>query len=155
MPGVKGRSGGKNAKTTAQHKRDGSYRADRHAKRADSSSNLSALRKPAGLSEIQSELWDAVATTLPPGVLGSIDATGMLGLVRWYELYHRTMQTVESNPTDTQAMKQAKTAWDSFWRVASEFGIGPSNRARLKAPVDPGGEDDPFQSLLSRLSGTN
>jgi hypothetical protein len=100
-------------------------------------------------------LWDAVITTLPPGILGSIDTPGMYGLVRWYSMYLRTMSLVEAEPTDMQAMKQAKIAWDSFWRVASEFGIGPSNRARLKVPIDPGSSDDPFQSLLSRLSGLN
>ncbi len=154
MPGVKGRSGRKR-KSTAQHKADGSYRADRHADRADQICELSPLKKPEGLSPLQSSLWDAVLNTLPPGLVGTIDAPGMMGLVRWYEVYDRAMRLVEQDATDTIAMKQAKTAWDSFWKCASEFGIGPSNRARLKVPLDPQSDDDPFHSLLSRMSGNN
>lgn len=151
MPGVKGRSGRKR-KPAAVAKADGSFKEYRHGDRLDVAPN--DLERPEGLTTMQSDLWDAVVQTLPAGVLGKIDSPMLLGLVRWYEVYSRAMSVLESDPSDAAAMKQAGNAWDRFWRTASEFGIGPSNRARLQAPQDTK-EENPFQAILSRKVSAN
>ena len=155
MPGVKGRSGGKNRKPTAALKKEGGYRESRHGGRADAVCNVGNLKKPDNITDMQSELWDAVVETLPKGLLGKIDSPMLLGLVRWYEVYSRAMTILEQDPSDTDAMNQAGKAWDRFWRTASEFGIGPSNRARLQAPPQDTNDENPFHAILSRKASAN
>ena len=60
MVGVPGRSGGRNRKTTAEHKLNGSYRADRHDGRIDGVDAAGDQRKPDDLSPLQVALWGAI-----------------------------------------------------------------------------------------------
>ena len=151
MVGVQGRSGGRNRKTTAEHKLNGSYRADRHGGRIDGADAAGDPRKPGDLSPLQSSLWDAIVDHLPDGVVGALDSASLMALVRWYGIYADLMSQVEQNPGDTKLMSQATKAWDRFYRLGQDYGLTPNARAQLRAvPSATNDEPDPFKELLLR-----
>ena len=140
MAGRKGqRSGGHNAKTTQQHKTDGTYQPVRHAKRVDNKPTEGSPRKPRGLSKVASAFWDETVGHLPDGCVGRGDSMALAEMCRWYELYRECMVLLDENPIDRDARAAATAYWDRVWRIAKDFGVTPVERTRLQ---DPKGDDD-------------
>lgn len=151
MAGVPGRSGGRNRKTTAEHKLNGSYRSDRHGGRIDGVDAVGDPRKPDDISPLQLSLWDAIVGTLPDGVVGTLDSASLTALVRWYGIYADLMSRVEQDPSDTKLMSQATKAWDRFYRLGQDYGLTPNARAQSRVvPSTTDDEPNPFKELLLR-----
>ncbi|MCP4889311.1 MAG: P27 family phage terminase small subunit [Planctomycetaceae bacterium] len=151
MVGVPGRSGGRNRKTTAEHKLNGSYHPDRHGGRIDGADAAGDPRKPDDLSPLQSSLWDAIVDHLPDGVVGVLDSASLTALVRRYVISADLTSRVEQNLGDTKLMSQATKAWDRFDQLGQDYGLTPNARAQLGAvPSATNDEPDPFKELLLR-----
>lgn len=162
MPGRKGqRSGGHNAKTTAQHKADGTYQPCRHSERADNAAAIGKPEKPDWLSEQQNAIWDEVVDYLPDGCVGRADTVVLREMVRIYEIYTLSMALWQQMPIDKDARLAATAAWDRFWRIVQDFGGTPVARTRLQSgkSAAAGDEDntprgdDPHAVLLQMRGG--
>lgn len=148
MAGKKGqRSGGHNAKTSAEHERDGTYRKHRHENRADKKAAIGKPAKPADLDDIESLVWDEVASYLPDGCVGRGDTMALREMCRWYSVYRNAMAAIECNPLDKDARLSATAYWDRFWRIAKDYGATPVERTRLQQQS--GGESDPGDPMAS------
>ena len=142
MAGQKGqRSGGHNAKTTAQHIEDGTYQAIRHSSRADAEVAIGNPQKPAGLDDIESSLWDDLTDFLPDGCLGGADTVALREMCQWYGVYRKSMQSFSDDPLDKDARMATCATWDRFWRIAQDFGATPVARARLQIGGDSGASE--------------
>lgn len=156
MPGRKGqRSGGHNAKTTAEHHRDGTFQKCRHEKRADNGDAKGYPEKPANLTKIQSKLWDEMVGFLPDGVVGGADTMALRELCNWYQQYISAMELWKECPIDKHARLSACAAWDRFWRIAQEFGCSPVARTRLQQHEGDGEKANPLAGLHALLESRN
>lgn len=145
--------GGQNAKSKSRHKREGTFRADRHAAMVDDRDFAGDLPdRPGDLSPVEAEIWGHVVETTPAGILRRIDESELIGMVHWYGEYRRCMD--EARRTSIAAKKyyrliqMATMAWKHFAAAASRFGMTPADRARLKTmPAKTKEADDPLESL--------
>jgi len=142
---------GRPAKTTAQHRLAGTFRADRHGDRLDGVvATGTPERPPCGeLDDTAIWLWDLVVKCLPTGALGRLDSAVLFGVCRAYSLWLQTERQIDGEADPFERRRLIRTAgilWERFSRNAAKFGMNPSDRARLKAPAG-----DPILELL--LSG--
>lgn len=150
MPGVKGRSGGHNRKPVAQHLAEGTYRAHRHGPAATITKPKGKLRKPDGLTDRQSAIWDELESMLPPGVAGEADSIAFAMFVTWYGLWKDA--TRSPAPLAVPAQRSALIAsGDRVRHYLTDFGMLPMARERmgLNAPTDDG-DVDPLKALAER-----
>lgn len=141
MAGVKGqRSGGHNAKTTAEHIAQGTYQKCRHGDRLDNQPADGEPIKPAGLSQYESDVWDEMVGYLPAAAVGLADTVMLREAARWYGIYTRCMELLQADPIDRDLMLSTDKAWKNFDRIACQFGATPIARARLQ--LKPGGDVD-------------
>ena len=159
MAGRKGqRSGGHNAKTTAQHEADGTSQKCRHGERADNEPAKGKPERPSDLDDVEQALWDEVVTYLPDGCVGRVDTTALREMCRWFALYRNAMGLFSSDPLDKDARLAATAAWDRFWRIAQDFGATPVARTRLQSGDDSDGKDKPkgpMQEMYELLASRN
>jgi phage terminase small subunit len=141
-------------KTTAQHKRDGTFRADRHGDRLDADEFGGSLPHecPAHLTNSYArEIWELVIQSSPPDVLQAIDETHLAGCCWWGGEFHRIADELDNTePTEPAYYRlqcSAAMAWKHYAAASSRFGMTPIDRARLK--VSPKAEEsaDPLSTL--------
>ena len=150
MAGRKGqRSGGHNAKTTAQHEADGTYQPCRHNNRADVEPAKGAPTMPRGLTQDQKKLWKEVIEYLPPGCVGALDNAALRSLVEMYAIYQNAMRKWKRNVLDKNARFAAKDAFDRFWKIAQDFGMSPVARSRLQIGQPSDGNEESSDSKES------
>ena len=150
-----------NAKPISQHKADGTYRSDRHDKRARVERKDSAgLRIPSTLPAKWRPLWRKVLGTLEASWLAPADAWQLAGLVEALAIQAEaaekiaTLGTVVKNPSG----HLVRSPWLGIWRGASEtiralsgkLGLSPMDRARLLAGLDIDESED-AATLFSEL----
>lgn len=135
------------AKPVSQHKADGTYRADRHSKRARVERKARAdLRVPATLPARWRPLWRKVLPTLEASWLAPSDAWQLAGLVEALAMQAEAAAKVAELGT---VVKNAsghlvRNPWFGVWRAATEtirtlsakLGLSPLDRARLLAGLD-------------------
>lgn len=151
---------GRPPKATDKHRRQGTFRKDRHAARADVIAPIggAGVAPPFPIDAEAQWLWKLVADHLPAGTLGPIDAATLAGLCRWWSLWRKCDSQIESlNQDDPLSMALAykltcmsAAAWKQFEKLAARFGMTPSDRARLKAPKQE--ERNPFLEFLNNPS---
>jgi P27 family predicted phage terminase small subunit len=144
---------GQTPKSRSKHKRDGTFRADRHAALVDDSDfNGDLPERPADLSADELAVWDHVVETTPEGVLRLIDESELIGLCFWYGEYRRAIAAMRGMRITAKAyyrtIQLAAIAWKHFAAAASRFGMTPADRARLKiAPSKPKDDGDALENL--------
>src|SRR5688572_26013881 len=129
--------GGENRKSRSRHKRDGTFRADRHAALVDDRDFDGDLpERPADLTADEVQVWSHVVDTSPDGVLRRIDESELIGLCHWYGEYRRLMDLMRKTKVTAKAYFRLATlaaiAWKHFAAAASRYGMTPADRARLK-----------------------
>ena len=158
MAGRKGqRSGGHNAKTTEQHKADGTYQKCRHEKRVDNAPAKGKPVKPSDLGSVESSVWDEVVSFLPETTTGRVDTIALREMCQWYGVYRKCIHIMQSDPLDRDARAGATACWDRFWRIAQDFGATPVSRARLQVPTEPqkSPAGSPMEDLHKLLESRN
>lgn len=152
-------------KSIAQHKAAGTYRADRHAKRAkvEVGDGAVALRPPATLRPELRPLWRKVVRTLEPSWLATADVWLLAGLVEALYFQRESSDKLVGLGTviKTENGDVHKSPFWMIWRqsvevvrtLSSKLGLSPLDRAKLA--VAAGGDDDEepddfLRYLLSR-----
>lgn len=143
---------GQQPKTIARHKRDGTYRRDRHGDRVDDSDFEGDLpERPADLSVDELSVWELVLGTSPDGVLRAIDESELIGCCWWYGEYCKAMRCMRPMKATAKAYYRlanlAAIAWKHFAAAASRFGMTPADRARLKMTKADEKQEDPLEAL--------
>ena len=154
MPGVAGRSGGKNAKRREQLALEGTYRPDRHGGSASPDYPPGAPDMPGPLTGEGLAEWHRMTERLEmTGALSKVDGAA---LYRYCQLWARAMQVEKEvaaldslwffkvsvdgagvehkeprvHPLITQA-RQYDAALRPYW---IEFGLTPASRGRVRLP---------------------
>lgn len=116
--------------------RDGTYKPSRHGPPPDTSADVAPPVKPADLEGDASALWDSLVELLA-GVVRDRDAAMLAELCwQWAEL--RRIKAVIAAKTPGEAgynalLVAAGICTDKFDKIASRFGLTPSDRAKLGA----------------------
>lgn len=150
MPGVKGRSGGRNAKTVAQHHLTHTYRPDRHGNRRNPDPPAGPPVRPAALTGAAAAEWDRVIARLAASQsLAIVDDAALVQYCRLHELAERLQAEVDALPTLTvdghihPAVTQVRHARLAVLRYLVELGLTPAARGRVQLPPT-ARPDDPF-----------
>lgn len=130
---------GRPRKPTKLLKEKGTFRADRHAARADLGPLDGAPVRPAGLTHEEAKAWDMIVAGLPVGILAGVDS---LALESCCKVYAASM--VAYSTGDLVSFVKLDAA---FCRWCSRFGITPTDRAKLNAPEKKEDETNPFKIL--------
>lgn len=153
-------------KPIAQHKADGTYRADRHARRAavEVGDGSQRLKPPPTLHKELRPLWRKVTATVDPRWLAGADAWLLVGLVEALHFQQQAAQMLVNLGTviKTNAGDVHKAPHWMVWRqsvevvrtLSGKLGLSPLDRARLAALVnledDDSGAAEAFRELLQR-----
>ena len=149
MPGVKGRSGGRNRKTTAELRESGGIRAHRHDARADALDLAGYPKPPENLTDEQKRVWQAVLDALPAAALGSADSVAMAEMCEWFARYRRCWDEADKDPANLPKwISAAQKAWGEFRKLAIDYGLTPQARAGMKLPEEK--KESPLASILER-----
>ena len=128
---------GRKPKPTPDLRVHGTYRADRHADRADVLPPSGEPVKPAGFGQIESDLWDQVVPELVRRKLaGTIDTAELVSMCELWGLYRASYALARVAPTDKEIRCAVTGYWAAFDRVASKFGLTSSDMASLKVPKE-------------------
>lgn len=115
---------------------DGSYREDRDGPIPPATG--SPPESPAGLHGEALAFWGRVVPDLiERGVVAGSDTTALVLMCEWWALYRRLRDSLPPEGSlagQTQTITQMAIATDKFDRLASRFGLNPSDRARLRLP---------------------
>ena len=153
-------SGGHNAKSIADHKREGTYNATRHRDRLDERDWHSGGRPemPEGLSPQQRWAWNQVVGHIREENLGQLDTIALFAFSRWFSRWAEAMSSAEESTGREQekAEKRAGNAWGHCMQLMSKFGMTPADRSKFKkaAPSGPT-EANPIAALAALVSGEN
>lgn len=126
---------GRPRKPTEAHLLAGTYRADRHGPRpGDAEDGISPPAKPADLGGDAAALWDELAALLA-GTVRAADALQLAELCRWWATVRRIRTALDKAQPGSlrcsRLMGQISTAAAAADRIASRFGLTPSDRAKL------------------------
>lgn len=133
-------------KPTAAHKRDGTFRADRHGDRVDASFPTGLPVKPHDLPPESEWLWNHLVENMPAEQIALIDRTAMESACIWYAHWKRFDALLMQSP-DPEIFKMASQSWGRLEKLFSKFGMSPLDRARLRAPAKKESEEDALSQL--------
>ena len=148
---------GRRRKATAAHKRDGSYRATRHADRNEPKFRRPDFRPPPGLDDVAKKEWRRLAGELAAlGLLTRADravfAVYCQSWSDWVQLTAKlnamddlTYTTMKGSVGISPLVNARKQTWMTLKESAARFGLDPSSRASLDvAPMKDGETDEDF-----------
>lgn len=93
-----------------------------------------AIEKPSDLDEQASWLWDSIIADVVAWGAGASDGPMLASMCRWWGIYRTLSTRLESEAYDFRAMIGASTAWKMFEKAASQFGLSPVARAKMRVP---------------------
>lgn len=126
MPGVKGRSGGANIKSVAQHRRAGTFRPDRHGGFSNPAYPAGAPEPPHELIGVAANTWDRIVDALgDTGMLSTADGDG---LYQYCQLFAETDALEASKASTAATIRLMET---ELARVRRED-VGPLRREVTK-----------------------
>jgi phage terminase small subunit len=134
---------GRPRKPTSKLKAQGTYRADRHARKEPH-----AAGDPYEIGEMKGharQLWDRVVPELVRmKVATAVDSAQLFAMCHWWREY-RELQTLNSMDKYNRMIAMA-TAYKQFSAIASRFGLTPVDRASLE--IEKSTADNPFLALM-------
>ncbi len=104
MPGVKGRSGGRNRKTSQEHALNRSFRADRHAGVKNAAPPIGKPTPPRPLGPVAQAEWDRMVTRLETSKTNAIVDDAIL--FQYVQLFAE----VDETATDREHVQQLSAA---------------------------------------------
>lgn len=159
---------GRKPKPSAVKERSGALRKNpQRRNKEEPKPTLGAPRKPAMVEadQIASQEWDSLCDWLDDmGILAKADRALMISYVTTYSEWRKyfihvrdhgvSVPTATGGVTTSPETHQYNKLSDRLLKLLVELGLTPSARSRLKA-TEPKDDDDPFASLVGRLSGMN
>ena len=131
---------GRPRKTTAEHRRDGTSRADRHGEQFAAAGAFAPNRPPIapnGLDGAALELWELLVEELE-GVVGPLDGPSLALLCTTYaELLRAARKLAELEPDSTEYARLSRSIRghnETYLKLAALFGLSPSDREKLPVP---------------------
>ena len=118
-------------KPIALHRRDGTFRSDRHGQSMDPHFAPGLPEYPAWLARTERTIFAHLVDQLSavPGLLTPIDSISIAALAHAAKEYHTVAQSGDSKRLDA-ADKQLR-----YW--LSRFGMTPADRASFLVPIAP------------------
>ena len=136
-------------KSIEQHKIDGTYRADRHAKRLNLPSDPPDV--PSDLSPAEAELWNHIIASIPTT---KVDALALRVLIESWKLYRRAYDDFVADSN-----KETRITWkatqDALVAILRQFGATPVSRSQIKSAEPPADKDDPFGDIMRRFANAD
>ena len=124
---------GRPPKSTAEHKRNGTFKATRHGNRVDSLMSTGKPRMPKGLSLDAQAAWKLIVKELPPEALNPADCFALELACNSFAMARQAAKV-----GDWKTQKEASL---DFRGWASRFGLTPVDRAKIAAPVKEEGDE--------------
>ena len=152
---------GQQPKSIADHKREGTYRANVHGDRLDERDWHSggSPTMPNGLTPRQQWAWNQVVGGIRAEHLAELDSLALISLVRWYAIWDEAMQRID-DATDQKARWvatcEAGSAWKHCVQLMSKFGMTPADRSKFKKSAPSGPTDsNPIAALSAMVANKN
>jgi phage terminase small subunit len=135
---------GRPPKSTAEHKRNGTYTPSRHGHRQDEMVSTGASRRPAWVKTPHAKwLWDHVSKALADGVLTSADTPIFAAACRWWDLWRGFDARIGNGEDDEYRMTiLAVTAWKQCDGCLTKMGLSPTQRTKLQLLASAEAEPD-------------
>jgi hypothetical protein len=152
MSGVKGRSGGHNKVSIAEHKRRRNYRPSRHGREGDvpAAVPLGTVVKPTWLSAAAGVVWDRLAPQAAAmGTLMKADVCAFSTLCELQATFE-TVCATKSSGWDASTWKVQRETAAAIRPWLSMFGFTLEGRNRLN--VKPANPNDPFAEFDNPLA---
>lgn len=143
-------SKGRKPKPTAMHKRDGTFRPDKHGPEDHPLDSIGGEpEKPPGLPHDGEMMWDHMVTLLCPlGVITELDGYQLEVLcLQWAKYRELAYRAIEENYDDEDCAKlekRANAAYVVFDKAAMQFGLSPIARAKLRTVPNDAPEKDVY-----------
>jgi hypothetical protein len=131
-------------KTTAEHKRDGTYRPDRHGTRVDASINTGEPVRVLKLDRIGKKVRKIVIDNAPEGVLAPQDGVMLDTMSSLFSTWVQAHQKAEGYA----AMCNALGLFKAFAGIAAKYGMTPMDRTKLRTEGEKAPADNSFLALL-------
>lgn len=114
---------GRHRKTESEHKRDGTYREDRHGDRFRESSLGGTPKRPIGLGKHGKRFWSQWVEVMPVGFFNAADTVSLHDAARMYDAWGELM--------DDKNYHDAGKIREKFDRLAAKLGFAKLDRAKL------------------------
>jgi hypothetical protein len=139
------------AKTLAEHRRDNTFRSDRHAGMQPSASFEAGEigEAPEDFGPEALEHWEWLLGVVPQEVIGLHDRFAFISMCEEWQEYQRFQRAAMGYPPD-KAMKLSSMALQhhrSWLAMARDYGLTAVSRTKVKAPVKAVEDDDPLTRL--------
>ena len=122
---------GRLRKAAATLKLEGNYRKDRHASRDENErQNVLPSSMPCGLNADGKAFWKQVIE-LRPEWIDEIDVFSLEMMARVWQQIQATSKLLDADPVNRQAGMAFESALAHCQRMAGQFGLTPSDRAKL------------------------
>lgn len=138
----------------AVKKAEGTYREDRHGPYNHPIDDISGSPDvPCGLGTEGEEIFKFVCDQYEgiPGVLAPMDKYQLEFMCRW--LIKARVLTIQMEAEDEdeerciKLERRAKQAYETFDKIAKQFGLSPTARAALRAGTQGAGHEDPLDEF--------
>jgi len=114
---------------------DGTFRADRDGDPSTVKAEGVAA-PPRGLSRESRAFWNEIVPGLvTAGLAKACDAPQLAAMCQWYaraRKWERALDREKPSSKTHSMMVQVAIAWQNFDRVASRFGLTPSDRSKMR-----------------------
>lgn len=107
---------------------DGTYKESDHGKVVALPADHQARPAPRGLDRFAKQFWVAVASQR---IVDDPAAVLLQSGAEWYGIYRRAMADLKKHPYDRDIRRTSVDAFSAWDKVASQFGAGPADRAKL------------------------
>lgn len=137
------------AKSNSEHRRDGTFKPSRHARRVELTSD-GPPKIPSGLSADGRRLWRLVLDRLPKEAIDKLDGPTLEGACRWYSEMLDSLKRLreETDPSKRYAATiLAATCSRQFAAFAAKLGMSPVDRLKLQNKQEAPPEQNPLEAL--------
>ena len=134
---------GRHAKTKAEHKRDGTYRSDRHGGRMDSQFSAGTpANLDDGLGEFGQTVRGLVISSLPSEALTPLDGVAIDAACLIYEQWRDCVRDPLVSSVDKSRL------FNQWVGLLAKFGATPADRCKLKVIGEAEDTGDALEELM-------
>lgn len=128
-------------KPLEEHKRDGTFRADRHGAIANAEQLVAdgKPQMPVTFVGDAKEFWEQrIAPLVELKVAKALDTPQLVAMCEWWARYRKVSKALDdADPTGdpflyTRLSASTARCWQMFSKIAAKFGMSPADRASLR-----------------------